>query len=462
MLESLKPENLRLELSALRLQAASLPEGVDWVTAPHETAWAGAGRTLAALGAVDEGGRVTARGRALLRYPAPPRVASVLEAARALGSKSFERACAMAAVFETAGERRPDKAADLSALAEELLAGVREEAAREAAEIFRQLKRLYKEEGGTAPDAPADALARAWLDAFTDRLASREGEGSFYRLGDGRGALLAVAKDRPPLILALDIRERAGGGQARQVGVNLFLPFEPEAVVRAYPDECAWAPVAEFDERRGRVTKEERLTFRGLVLARREVAARKDDRKAAAELWAEKFVSGELEHPGFDERVRQLVVRVKLARRLYPDMGYPDLGADDWRLIYGEVCSGRNVLKDIERVNLLPHIENYLGRALTDFLERALPATRRLPSGKTGRFTYHESHAPELAARLGDLVKMADTLSLCEGRLSVSFDILAPNYRTVQKTSDLGSFWRNTYPAVKKELQRRYPRHPWP
>ena len=79
--------------------------------------------------------------------------------------------------------------------------------------------------------------------------------------------------------------------------------------------------------------------FRGLALARREAAARKDDRKVAADIWAEKFASGELAHPGLDDRVRQLVVRVALARRLYPDMGYPSMNADDWRLIYGEVCA---------------------------------------------------------------------------------------------------------------------------
>ena len=57
---------------------------------------------------------------------------------------------------------------------------------------------------------------------------------------------------------------------------------------------------------------------------------------------------------------------------------------------------------------------------------------------------------------------MTGTLSLCEGRLPVTFDVLAPNHRTVQKPKDLGSFWANTYPTVKKELQRRYPRPPWP
>ena len=460
MAESLKPEILRLELSSLRLQAASLPEPVDWITPPHEAAWTGAGRALEALEAIDKQDHVTTRGRALLRYPAPPRVAAVLEAASALGPQAYERACAMAAVFESAGERRADQPADLSALAADLLAGSREEVSREASEVFRQFKRLYKEEAATP--TPADALSRAWLDAFTDRLAAREGEGSFYRLPDGRGALLGVAKNPPALILALDVRERAGGGQARQVAVNLFLPFEAEAVMRAFPEECAWTPTSEFDERKQRVIKEERLMFRGLALARREIAQRKDDRKVSAEIWAEKFSSGELAHPGMDERAAQLVVRVKLARRLYPDMGFPELSADDWRLIYGEVCAGKNSLRDIERVNLIPHIEGYLGPALAGFLDRSLPATKRLPSGKTGRFTYHETRPAELAARLGDFIKMTGTLSLCEGRLPVTFDILAPNHRTVQKTADLGSFWTNAYPTIKKEMQRRYPRHPWP
>lgn len=463
MAPSLIPEILRLELSSLRLQAASLPETVDWVTAPKEAAWSAAEKTLFELKAVDAKEKATARGRALLRYPAPPRVASVLEEARALGPEIYERACAMAAVFETSSDRKPDQASDLSALASDLLAGSREDISWEAKEVFRQFQRLGERADAPPPQGTeADALSRVWLRAFTDRLAVREGEGYFYRLADGRGALLPATKSPPDLLLALEVRERAGGGQARQIGINLFMPFTAETVSRTFPGECAWAPVSEFDERKQRVVKEERFMFRGLALERREVAARKDDKKAAAELWAEKYATGELLHPGLDERILQLVVRIKLARRLYPDMGFPEMSQDDWRLIYGEACAGRNSVKDIERVELAPHINGYLGPALAGFLDRALPPTKKLPSGKTGRFLYHETHPPELNARLGDFVKMTGTLTLCEGRLQVTFDILAPNYRTVQKTKDLSSFWANTYPTVKKELQRRYPRHPWP
>jgi len=40
--------------------------------------------------------------------------------------------------------------------------------------------------------------------------------------------------------------------------------------------------------------------------------------------------------------------------------------------------------------------------------------------------------------------------------------LLAPNMRPQQITQDLESFWANTYPQVRKELQGRYPKHAWP
>ena len=458
MAPSLKPEILRLELSSSLLQAASLPRPVEWLTPPPEAARDSALAALTALGAID-GGRATDKGRALLRWPAPPPVASVLEAARSLGPDGFERACAMAAVFETEGERPPDKPADLGALASELLSGARDELSREAFEVFRQLKRLGE---GDLPPAGSSNIKRVWLDAFASRLAARDGEGSFYRLADGRGALLPGVKDLPEVILALEIRERAGGGRARQANVSLYLPFSADEIAAEFPDECAWKPFNEFDDKKGRVIAEERLLFRGVTLARKEKAAGKAGKAAAAGLWAEKYASGELRHPGLDEKTGQVVVRLKRARELYPDMGFPAMDADDWRLVYEELCAGKNSQKDIEREPLIPHLTAYLGPALAAFLDRALPASKKLPSGRVGRFTWFENQGPELSARLGDFVGMKGTLSLCENRVPVTFDILAPNHRTVQKTKDLTSFWTNAYPTIKKEMQRRYPRHPWP
>ena len=34
--------------------------------------------------------------------------------------------------------------------------------------------------------------------------------------------------------------------------------------------------------------------------------------------------------------------------------------------------------------------------------------------------------------------------------------------RPQQVTDDLAGFWQRTYPQVRKELRRRYPKHAWP
>jgi ATP-dependent helicase HrpB len=54
------------------------------------------------------------------------------------------------------------------------------------------------------------------------------------------------------------------------------------------------------------------------------------------------------------------------------------------------------------------------------------------------------------AAKHGDL----------EG-IRVRIQVLAPSNRPVQITENLGDFWRDTYPKLKQQLQRRYPKHEW-
>ena len=48
------------------------------------------------------------------------------------------------------------------------------------------------------------------------------------------------------------------------------------------------------------------------------------------------------------------------------------------------------------------------------------------------------------------------------GRVAVVLHLLGPNFRPVQITDDLLSFWTTTYFQVRKDLRARYPRHAWP
>ncbi|MEQ8661967.1 MAG: ATP-dependent helicase C-terminal domain-containing protein, partial [Gammaproteobacteria bacterium] len=63
---------------------------------------------------------------------------------------------------------------------------------------------------------------------------------------------------------------------------------------------------------------------------------------------------------------------------------------------------------------------------------------------------------------LQELFGLADGPCVARGRVAVVLHLLSPRQAPIQVTRDLRSFWSNTYPAVKKELKGRYPKHPWP
>ncbi|MNL23481.1 ATP-dependent RNA helicase HrpB [compost metagenome] len=57
---------------------------------------------------------------------------------------------------------------------------------------------------------------------------------------------------------------------------------------------------------------------------------------------------------------------------------------------------------------------------------------------------------------------MQETPKLLHGTIPLTFHLLGPNFRPVQVTSSLESFWKNGYAEVRKELRIRYPKHQWP
>ncbi|HWB79832.1 MAG TPA: helicase-related protein, partial [Nannocystaceae bacterium] len=83
------PEIVRLDLAgaALTIRAAGMQgfAALPWYEAPPDAAARGADELLVRLGALDERGALTDRGRALLRHPVHPRLARLLEAGRELG-----------------------------------------------------------------------------------------------------------------------------------------------------------------------------------------------------------------------------------------------------------------------------------------------------------------------------------------------------------------------------------------
>ncbi|MCB9887631.1 MAG: hypothetical protein H6838_19220 [Planctomycetes bacterium] len=90
------------------------------------------------------------------------------------------------------------------------------------------------------------------------------------------------------------------------------------------------------------------------------------------------------------------------------------------------------------------------------------PDRIELPSGRAAVLDYAAPAGPTISARLQEFFGLPAVGALAGGRVPVVLELLAPNHRPVQVTTDLPSFWRNIYPEVRRELSRRYPRHSWP
>ena len=99
---------------------------------------------------------------------------------------------------------------------------------------------------------------------------------------------------------------------------------------------------------------------------------------------------------------------------------------------------------------------------LDRLLTQHAPEWIEVPSGNRIRLRYALGQPPVLAVRLQELFGLPATPRIAAGRVAVKLELLGPNFRPVQVTDDLASFWKNTYPQVRKDLRARYPKHSWP
>ncbi len=93
---------------------------------------------------------------------------------------------------------------------------------------------------------------------------------------------------------------------------------------------------------------------------------------------------------------------------------------------------------------------------------RSRPTQITLAGGRTVPVHYDADQPPWIESRLQDFFGTRAAPAVGGGRVPLTVHLLAPNGRAVQVTRDLAGFWTQHYPALRRELGRRYPRHAWP
>jgi len=307
------------------------------------------------------------------------------------------------------------------------------------------------------------------LRAFPNALATLAETRKAYRLADETAILLDPQQTKnSSAVLAFHLL-RSGSGKLQQISRCIFAAIPPELLHQGQEVEDHW----ELLWRNG----QERFT--GLCVRRqgeRELerfdcapqdatpAARKTLVGLTAAAWADKFTREDLSHNWMGDHVTTLLAKMKWAEKLFPEYQLPTWSADDWALVMDEFTSGIFLLRDLDEQRFRHVVEEYFGRNMLPWLHKTFPDTIPMPSGRMGKYLISDPEVGpiELSARISDFLGMQGEHWIAEKRLKVRYDLLAPNYRSVQKTWDLTGFWTNTYAEVRKELRGRYPRHPWP
>jgi ATP-dependent RNA helicase HrpB len=490
----------RLDLSEviLTLKASGMNDvrKFRWLEAPDSRALETAETLLTDLGAVDgTTGAISALGRRMLAFPTHPRYARMLVAAQDYGCV---RPVALIAsltqgrdlLIRRQAKQIEDPGGDLFGAETESdffvmirawryaerngydidrcrRVGVNAQAARQVGPMFEQFLRIAAAEGLDISDKPAanDAVQRCVLVGFSDHLARRLDAGSQRcELVRGRRGVLAresVVK-KAPLFVVSEVREvESGRGRDRALNVvlNMATAISERWLRELFPRDFNEVHAVVYDSTLRRVVVREELRFRDLVLEQR--LSDKPPAGAATKILAGEVAAGRCALENWNVAVEQWILRVNRLREWMPELGLPAIGQEDRDAMLQIVCHGASSFSELKDRPVLPVVKSWLSPQQQALIEQYAPDRIKLPSGRSVKVVYSVDAAPTIAARIQDLYGTKEALWIANRRATVRIQVLAPNNRPVQVTENLAIFWRETYPKLKLQLQRRYPKHEW-
>ncbi len=470
------PEVARVDLAETLLLLSVLGVGGDfeWFEAPPAAALEAARELLMRLGALDDSGAPTPLGRRMQELPVHPRQARLLVEAEARGVA--DDACVVAALV---GERELTRArgkqvsgpsdllADLDRFREAQRLRLHPDRLRSLGldvgavlavdRVQRQLRASLRGRPSTkrAGGAEDDALmGLCVLSGYPDRVARRRRPNAreLVLAGGGVATLGPDSVVQSEWMVAVDAEERLG-----KVTVRAASAIEPDWLIELHADRVLETRSHVWNGEGERVEVLERLSYQQLVLDEKRLPSGGDDAAArvlyenARARGASAFVDG--------DALDSLSGRVAFVRAHFPELALPELDVD---AALRALCQGRVSFAELKEASIADAIAESLdGKQRRELAELAPPRVT-LPGGRAVKVHYPPGQAPFIESRLQDFFGLKVGPSVGRGRVQLTLHLLAPNQRAVQVTSDLAGFWERHYPALRRELGRRYPRHSWP
>ncbi len=452
------PEILESDLTGLVLECARWgvadPADLRWLDPPPAAALSEARDRLAALGAIDSGGRPTPHGERVAALPLPPVLGHMLVAAAATGTARLAAQIALVLTERGLGGGSVDLDDRLRGLARDR--GPRAQAARRLAERWARAAG-----GGAAPDLAADAAALTLALAFPDRVARRRGPaGAAYLMANGRAVTIAAddALATAPWIVVGDATGSAAGAR-----LLLGAAIDQASVERHLGHRIETRAVFAFDAATGGVVAE---TIRrlGAITLSRSPAERTDPALVAVALLGGVRQHGLAILPWGDA---SRMLRARLAFAAANGLpGLPDLSdaalleaVDRW---LGPLLAGKRRLGDVSDGQFVAALEGLVGWDAMRRVDTFAPRSLATPAGSTHAIDYAADGGPAVEVRVQALFGLGVHPAIAAGRQPLTLRLTSPAGRPIQVTRDLPRFWTGSWADVRRDLRGRYPRHPWP
>jgi ATP-dependent RNA helicase HrpB len=461
------PEILAADLAPLALDLAlwGTPrgEGLRFLDPPPPAHLSQARTLLRQLGALEKNEQLTDHGRAIAQLPAHPRLAHMMIRGKELGCGGI--ACDVAALLEDrdllAGGRSPN--VDLHARWTALHQG-RGADPTIRGRVSSQSKRFRDQldvEPGTAAQAER-YLGILLAFAYPERVArQREKHSVRYQMASGTGAVLPAGS-----LLAREAFLAVGevDGAGTEVRIFLAAPVRQDELVDAFSEAIAVEDEVAWDRRSQSVIARQVRRLGALILKEQPIGSRNN---AIVECMLEGITEMGLASLPWNAQSESLRQRSEWLRKsgcAPPD--WPDLS--DQALMsalprwMGPFLDGVTRREQLEHVDLTEALNFFFTRDQFRELDRLAPSHLRVPGGSMIRIDYSADPKPILAVRLQEMFGETDTPHIAGGKVPLVVHLLSPARRPLAVTQDLGSFWANVYPGLRKQMQARYPRHHWP
>lgn len=489
------PEIHRCDLAGVLLGLLShpvlSPQSFPWIEPPTAEAFESAWKTLQMVSAIDFRREITSLGVAMSGLPLHPRQAWLF---LLMAAEGFPQAGALAAVAAESPEvlhkvdslvrserdylaNQPES--DLIAAVVLLLEAGRQQFDAEfgrrvgmnmnlsrqlllsAASIVRQAGFRWNSNQAGLSIATTEALRKSIFKVYADRLCVRPDDRSdVYRLSGGRSAKLDPGSlaSGSSLVVASEIDERQTSDGIR-LSIRQATSVCREWVVH---DESLFTSKQEvvIDRKTARVVLQRELYF-GDLLFDRAIENQVDDEAAASRV-AEAVLSGEWPWRLPDEEMQMFINRVNFAALHAPHYQIPAIDDDAFRFVLEQAFLGVRSQKELTRIQLKPHLLSWLSPLQLAAVDVVAPETVELPHRRRPvRLRYDNKGGVILSETIQAFYDCPTPVTVAEGRVEVMYELLSPARRPVQLTGNLNEFWTGSYPAIKKELKGRYPKHEW-